>query len=75
MAFPKTHSLIELLELCLPLDRSFEFQRDLMVRLDRYAVIHRYPGEVAEKDEARNAVQAVQTVRGVPETETWAFRR
>ena len=63
VAFPKTHSLIELLELCLPLDRSFEFQRDLLVRLDRYAVIYRYPGEVAEKDEGRQAVQAVQVLR------------
>ena len=62
-AFPKIHSLIELLELCLPLDASFEFQRDLLVRLDRYAVRCRYPGESADKDEARQAFQAVKAVR------------
>jgi HEPN domain-containing protein len=61
--FPKTHSLIELLELCLPLDASFEFQRDLLVRLDRYAVRYRYPGEMADKHEARLAFQAITAVR------------
>lgn len=63
VAFPKTHSLIELLELCLPLDGSFELQRDLLVRLDRYAVRYRYPGESADKDEARQAFRAVKVVR------------
>lgn len=63
VAFPKTHSLIELLELCLPLDASFELQRDLLVRLDRYAVRYRYPGESADKDEARQAFRAVKVVR------------
>ena len=63
VAFPKTHSLIELLELCLPLDASFELQRDLLVRMDRYAVRYRYPGESADKDEARQAFRAVKVVR------------
>jgi len=63
VAFPKTHSLIELLELCLPLDAGFELQRDLLVRLDRYAVRYRYPGESADKDEARQAFRAVKVVR------------
>jgi HEPN domain-containing protein len=61
--FPKTHSLIELLELCLILDASFEFHRDLLVRLDRYAVRYRYPGEFAEKAEARAALEAASVVR------------
>ena len=52
IAFPKTHSLIELLELCLSVDTSLEFQRNLLIRLDRYAVRYRYPGESADKDEA-----------------------
>jgi HEPN domain-containing protein len=61
--FPKTHSLIELLELCLTLDASLEFHRDLLVRLDRYAVRYRYPGEFAEKVEARAALEAASVVR------------
>ena len=52
-SFPRTHSLIELLELCLPLDGSFELLRDLLVMLDGYSVSYRYPGESAGKDEAR----------------------
>lgn len=74
IAFPKTHSLIELLELCLPVDASFEFQRDLLILLDRYAVRYRYPGESADRGEARQAFRAVTQVRafvreklGVPE--------
>jgi HEPN domain-containing protein len=61
--FPKTHNLIELLELCLPLDPTFEFQRDVLVELDRYAVRYRYPGETAEKVEARAAFEASRAVR------------
>lgn len=63
VVFPKTHSLIELLELCLPLDPSFELQRGYLIRLDRYAVRYRYPGESADKDEARLAFNTVTTVR------------
>jgi len=63
VAFPKIHSLIELLELCLPLEASFELQRDLLVRLDRYAVRYRYPGEMANRDEARLAFRSVGAVR------------
>ncbi|MGQ9628388.1 MAG: HEPN domain-containing protein [Anaerolineae bacterium] len=63
VVFPKTHNLIELLGLCLTVDASFELQRDLLVRLDRYAVRYRYPGESADKDEARAAFRAVKIVR------------
>lgn len=61
--FPKTHNLIELLELCLPLDSMFETQRDLLVRLDRYAVRYRYPGESADKTDARSALEAAKIAR------------
>lgn len=61
--FPRIHNLIQLLELCLPLDVSFEFQRNLLIRLDRYSVRFRYPGESAEKDEARAAFETIRVVR------------
>ncbi len=61
--FPKTHSLIELLQLALPLDANFELQRDVLIRLERYAVRYRYPGESADRDEARSAFKAAQAVR------------
>jgi HEPN domain-containing protein len=60
---PRTHSLIMLLELCLPHDASLEFLRNSLIRLDRYAVRFRYPGESADKDEARRAVQTAKIVR------------
>ena len=61
--FPKTHSLIELLEIALPFDESLELQRELLVQLERYAVRYRYPGESADKDEARAALRAAKVVR------------
>jgi len=61
--FPKTHRLIELLELCLPLDASFEFQRDLLRELDRYGVRYRYPGISADKEEAQQALRGAKSLR------------
>ena len=63
VVFPRTHSLIELLEIALPLDASFGLQRDLLTQLERYAVRYRYPGESADKNEARAAIQALTVVR------------
>lgn len=61
--FPKTHSLIELLELSIPINPAFELQRDLLIRLDRYAVQYRYPGESADKEEAQSAFTAIKEFR------------
>jgi len=64
-AFPKTHSLIELIELCLPLADDLEKLRLDLIRLGRYAVRYRYPGETADKAEAETAFAAVTIVRAV----------
>ena len=61
--FRPVHDLIELLELCLLRDGTFELQRDLLKDLTRYAVQFRYPGEMATKEDARAALQVVKTVR------------
>ncbi len=42
--FPKVHNLVELLELCLAIDSSFEECREFLDRLEDYAVLYRYPG-------------------------------
>jgi len=63
VAFPKTHSLIELLELCASLDDTFRLYRDLLVLLDRYAVRFRYPGESAIKTEAQQAFRDAGVLR------------
>ena len=60
---PKIHNLIELMLLCEEIDSSFEILRADLVTMERYAVRGRYPGEVAEKDEAQSAFAAVGTVR------------
>lgn len=61
--FPKTHNLIELHELCLALDGSFEIQRDLLLELNQYGVRYRYPGVTAEKEDAKLAMAHAETVR------------
>jgi HEPN domain-containing protein len=63
VSFPRTHDLIELLELCLLIDFNFELQRRAMMRLTRYAVRYRYPGESAEKDEALQAHRLAKEIR------------
>jgi HEPN domain-containing protein len=61
--FGRTHDLIELLELCLPLDPTFETQRDALKDLTKYAVEFRYPGEMAVREEARAALRAIRSFR------------
>jgi HEPN domain-containing protein len=70
---PRTHNLVELVELCLPLDAGFEFLRDLLILLDGYSVRYRYPGESANKDEARTAFKTISLVRAFmrPKLESW----
>ncbi|MCE9645779.1 MAG: HEPN domain-containing protein [Chloroflexi bacterium] len=60
---PKIHNLVELMLLCEEVDGSFEMLRADLVAMERYAVRGRYPGEVAEKEDARSAYAAVGTVR------------
>jgi HEPN domain-containing protein len=64
LVFPKTHSLVELLELSLHADTEFELQRSNLVLLDRYAVGYRYPGESADGSEAHEAYRTAKSVRG-----------
>ncbi|MGI8551807.1 MAG: HEPN domain-containing protein [Dehalococcoidia bacterium] len=61
--FPRTHNLIELLELCLLLDGSVESQRSSLILLDRYAVRYRYPGDSANQSLAQQAFAAATRLR------------
>ncbi len=63
VAFPKTRNLIELLELCLTLDNKLENMRLNLIRLGRYGVNYRYPGETAVKSEAQTAFESVTIIR------------
>ena len=60
---PKTHSLIDLLALVIQVDTSFYLIRPDLERLDRFAVRFRYPGETADRYEAKGAFQSALVVR------------
>jgi hypothetical protein len=55
--------LIELLLLCEGLDGSFEMLRPDLVIMERYAVRGRYPGQIAEREDARATYAAAKTTR------------
>ena len=61
--FPKTHNLMVLLNLCLSVDPTIDLQRPILLLLDRYSVRFRYPGDWADKDEARQAYRAARDFR------------
>jgi len=61
--FPKIHSLIELLQLGLPVDPTLDMQRELFERLEDYATKYRYPGTSADRDEARIAFRVAGKIR------------
>jgi HEPN domain-containing protein len=63
--FPKTHDLIRLLELCLPRHPEWGLWQEDLKLLTQYAVIFRYPGESATKEEAKHAVKGATTIREV----------
>lgn len=60
---PKTHDLGKLLDLLLPAHSLWAAARTALDTLSIYAVDFRYPGETADKEEAREAVKLCQTVR------------
>ena len=62
-AFPRTHDLIALHDLCMQNNISVPVDQDKLERLAAYAVQVRYPGEDPTLDEAREAVQIAQEVR------------
>ena len=65
LPFSKTHDLTKLLDLCV--DRHPEwnaFSEDFLL-LTQYAVVFRYPGESAIKEEAKQAVEIAAAVRAI----------
>jgi len=60
---PRTHNLIDLLAQCLTIEASFNFIRSDLIQLDRFAVRFRYPGEKAERQEAKTAYRSAQVAR------------
>jgi HEPN domain-containing protein len=62
-AFPRTHDVIALYDLCIWHDLHVPVGPDTLERLAAYAVQVRYPGEDPTPDEAQEAVQIAQSVR------------
>ena len=63
IAFPKTHDLLELLELAKRCDAALELLRPHLEYLEPYAVNLRYPGERATRAEAQRSARVVTRVR------------
>jgi HEPN domain-containing protein len=61
--FGKTHNLVGLLDLLLPVDPSWDMLRTELQRVSNYAVLVRYPGTSANKVAAREAVALTSMVR------------
>ncbi len=63
VAFPRTHDLSALSDLCQRNSIRIPAEEDALERLTAYAVQVRYPGALPEIDEAREALRIAQTVR------------
>lgn len=61
--FGRTHNLSALLDLLLPVEPTWEILRPSLRTLTAFAVDFRYPGEAADKAEAREALALCRTVR------------
>lgn len=63
--FPKTHDLIELLEIAISKDPLIDtFRQDLRI-LNPFSVQFRYPGESATQEESRIALKTMRKLRKV----------
>jgi HEPN domain-containing protein len=60
----RTHSLPALLDLLLPAEPMWEALRLGLATLSAYAVEYRYPGESADRELARDAVNICRELRG-----------
>ena len=61
--FGRTHNLSALLDLLLPIEPTWESLRPSLRALTAFAVDFRYPGEAADKAEAREALTLCRSVR------------
>lgn len=63
VAFRRTHDLVALLDLCLPIEPGWASVRDPAAALTDYAVEFRYPGKRADKARAKQALADSQRIR------------
>jgi HEPN domain-containing protein len=63
IAFTKTHDLITLLNLAMPVEPTWTSLQPELDALNKYAVEYRYPGRSATKASAKDAVSDCRKVR------------
>ena len=64
-SFPKTHDLVNLLDLALPLEPLWSPLRPALTILTQYAVMFRYPGESATRAQAQEAFRHCKAIRQI----------
>jgi len=60
---PKTHDLVVLLQLLLPVEPLWASFAPALRRLNDYAVKFRYPGPIATRADAREALRVCRSIR------------
>ena len=63
ITFGKTHDLVNLLGLVLPVEPIWNLLRQDLIVLTDFAVDYRYPGSLATKAEAQDAVKRCRRIR------------
>ena len=63
IAFARTHNLVSLLDLLLTTDPSWDLIRPELASLTTSAVEIRYPGEIADRDDAKEAARVCKLAR------------
>lgn len=63
--FQKIHDLLALAEICIPFFPDLELYKKSLAYLNQFAVEFRYPGESANRDQAKQAVAEMKKVRVV----------
>ena len=69
LPIPRTHDLIELEILCLNRDPTFGMIEPDLKNLNAYAILFRYPGQNAEKEDLKNALKSARVVRDFMRTQ------
>ena len=64
-AFPRTHDLLFLLSLVLPVEPSWGALQPELDTMNKYAIAYRYPGQDATKTDAKEAVKECRRVREI----------
>ena len=60
---PKTHQLMDLLAMCVKIDSTYLMLHADLMGLEGYAVMFRYPGQSADRTEAKAALKSAEVVQ------------